>query len=176
MNFKLIWSNEIVRLKWMKIKEWWSGLAARERKIFAFGSCAVVILVIYQFIWSPWLYNIIAMRERIKTNQAILVWMQSADQEIQKIDNTSGQQKIISPIILLEFLQKQINQLGLEKALTQLKQSGNETIEMHFQKVEFDQLIRLLLLVARQHVIISQATIVAEGMPGMVNADIVLKF
>ncbi|OGT42634.1 MAG: hypothetical protein A3F42_07025 [Gammaproteobacteria bacterium RIFCSPHIGHO2_12_FULL_37_34] len=166
----------IYQEKWFKIKEWWLTLALRERKIITIGSCVAMILIVYAGIWSPWLNHIAFMRERVKTNQQVLSWMQSADQEIQKI-NKQTDHKIISPIILLTLLQKQMSQFGLEKNLTQLKQATNETIDMHFQKVEFDQLIRLLLFVTKQYAVsISQVTAIAEGTPGLVNADVVLKF
>lgn len=168
----------IIREYELKIKEWWANLAVRERKMLGIGGVIVFLLLIYLVFWSPLLEHIALMRAKIVANQQLLVWMQAADKEIQ---NPNAQvalpAKINSAVMLLNILRKGINQFGLEKGLTQLKQSGNETIEIHFQKVEFDQVVKFLLSVTKQYSItISQATIVAEGAAGVVNVDLFIKF
>jgi type II secretory pathway component PulM len=77
---------------------------------------------------------------------------------------------------MLSITKKYISQAGLDRYLTQLKQNTNESIEMHFQKVEFDRLIRLLtVLINEQHFTLLQISSVAENPSGIVNADVILK-
>ena len=162
---------------WQKLSEKWSHLASRERKMILIGSGFATLFIFYQFLWSPWLNHVVLMRQQIQTNHKLLTWMQSADQTMQKISLNTINNKNTSAVTLLATLQKQTNQFALEKGLTQLKQSTQDSIEMQFQKIEFDQLLRLLLSVTQQqNITISQATIVAENKPGIVNADLVLKF
>ena len=163
---------------WGKLKEWWLTLALREKQAVALGGALLGLFIFYQFMWMPYLHYVDAMRVRIKTQEKTLVWMQAADKEINKIESQSkNKSKSLTPVILLGFLQKQINQAGLEQNLTQLKQATNESIELHFQKVAFDKLIMFLIAVIReQSVMLTQMSVTTEkNIPGMVNADIILK-
>jgi type II secretory pathway component PulM len=105
--------------------------------------------------------------------------MQSADSEISMIEKqspgTTG--KPVSPVVLLSLLQKQIDAAGLGQNLTQLKQSSNASIEIHFQKVGFDKLSGLLIDAAKRYnVSVVQMSAAADnGTPGVVNADLILK-
>lgn len=163
---------------WSKIKEWWSNLASREKKAVILGTFFLGVFIVYQFIWTPYVNHVAAIRMRIVKQQQTLEWMQQADKEVRKINSDAGKNKnkITSPVILLGLLQKQINQDGLEQSLNQLKQASNDTIEMHFQKVEFNKLIRLLTAILKEgNVSINQMTAMSINTPGMVNADVILK-
>jgi len=149
----------------------------RDKQMTMLGGSLVSIFIVYQCLWSPYTSYVQDMRSRINKNQTLLEWMLAADNVIQKKERKSvPQNKLTSPIILLGFLQKQIAHAGLEQNLVQLKQASNETIEMHFQKVDFDKLIRMLIVILREeNVSITQLSALAEGAPGIVNSDIILK-
>ena len=161
----------------VKLKEWWSNLAPREKQAVTWGGALLGIFIIYQGIWSPYVDHIASMRNSIKSNQKTLVFMQEADKEIQKKESQSNTKaKTTSPVALLGFLQKQINQSQLNQQLTQLKQATNDSIELHFQKIEFDKLMNFLIkIVKEQSVSITQLSATAESSPGVVNADVMLK-
>ncbi|EKD71205.1 MAG: General secretion pathway protein M [uncultured bacterium] len=163
--------------QWLKIKEWWSTLAAREKQAVMVGSIFLSVFIVYQFMWSPLLNHLDVMRKRIKTDGDTLVWMQAAEAKIKKIDSETKQSShIISPVALMSVLQKQIESVGLAQNLSEIKQESNDSVAVHFQKVEFDKLIVFLATTVReQHIIISQFTAIADATPGLVNADIVLK-
>jgi general secretion pathway protein M len=162
---------------WIKVKEWWSALATREKRAVVLGGSIVALFIVYQGIWSPLKEQAASMRKRLVAQEKTLAWMQSADKTLQQIQGqATNRNKSTSPVMLLSVMQKQINQAGLEQNLTQLKQASNESIEMHFQKVDFDKLVKLLTLVIKeQRVSITQMSVVAESAPGTVNADVVLK-
>ena len=160
-----------------KVKDRWSALAVREKQAVAIGGSLLGIFVVYAGMWSPLVGHVANMRSRIESDQKTLTFLQVADKEIQKIErNVTAKNKAASPVVLLGVLQKQINHAGLDANLTQLKQATNETIEMHFQKIAFDKLVRLLMTVSKEQAIsVSQMSVTAENAPGMVNADITLK-
>lgn len=161
---------------WVKIQAWWMSLALREKQAISIGAALLVLFIVYQWIWSPYLEHVDTMRKRIISDQKTLSWMQTADKQIQSLE-TQGKSKTksISPVALLSQMQKQINRSGLEQFLTQLKQTTNEAIEVHFQKIEFDKFIKMLAsFMQEQDVTIVRMTITANT-PGYVNADIVMK-
>lgn len=160
-----------------KFKEWWQPLAMREKQAVAIGVSVVAIFIIYALIWSPLLNAAAAMRGRIQSEQKTLLWMQAADREIEKVEKqTQNKNNIIAPVALLSLLQQQIDAAGLGQTLTQLKQASNDSIEMHFQKVSFDKLIKLLTKTLKEHAVsITQMSVVADATPGAANVDVVLK-
>src|SRR3990167_1640892 len=157
------------------LKDRWQQLSLREQKALRFSGLLIVIFMIYQFMWSPFLQQVAMMRERIKSDEKILAFMQQTDRAIKEEESKiTPNNRLSSPALLLSFLQKQIVQAGLQHNLGQLKQASHDTIEMHFQSVEFDKLMQLLLLVIKeQHLMITQMSAVTEGTPGIVNVDII---
>lgn len=163
---------------WIKAKEWWSTLAAREKAAMTAGVAAAILFIVYQWVWSPFLEHVNQMRKRIVSDQETLAWMQSADQEIKKIESQAGSKtKAVSPVELLSRIQKQINQAGLEQSLSQLKQASNDSIEVHFQKVDFEKLMALLVdILKQQSVSVTQFSVISSGeSTGIVNADMIFK-
>lgn len=159
------------------MKEWWAGLALREKQMLMLGSVCVSLFLLYQLIWSPLLNQVQRMRERVQSEQRMMVWMRQADKNLTQLEREAKPvDKRLSPVALLSLLQTDIHQAGLEKGLLQLKQTSNDAITVKFQQVSFDQLIILLTNILKVHgVTLAQFSGVAQGTSGMVNADMTLK-
>lgn len=159
------------------IKEWWQQLTQREKQMVSAGSAVLSLFVLYAGIWSPYLDHLADMRKRIETGTHTLAWMQAADQRLRKLSvQTAANGKADSPVALMTFLQKQLEQTRLESALSELKQTGGDTVQINFHRVEFDKLIALLMTAVKQkQVTIQQLSVVTSDSPGMVNADVVLQ-
>lgn len=161
----------------IKFKDWWSHLAMREKQAILLGSAVILLFIVYQWIWAPLLAGKESLKKQIEIQTKTYIWMKAADQACAKIEKqTLNKNKPVPPVVFLGMMQKQIEQAGLEQSLSQLKQSTNESIEMHFQKVEFDKLMQLLIVTLKgQSVSVAQMSVLAESDPGLVNADITLK-
>lgn len=160
-----------------RLKAWWATLALREKQAVAAGSVVVLLFLIYEIIWSPIVDGAENMRKRIAADQKTLVWMQSADKALDKLEKQSSvKTSSTSPVALLALLQKKLLQAGFDEAAVQLKQSSNDSIDMHFQKVPFDSIMKLLLSIVKEfNVTITQMSAVAGNTPGVVDADLVLR-
>lgn len=163
--------------KWQEYKarfgEWWLGLAEREQQLLAIGAVVVGSFILYAGIWSPVMRHLEVMRKQILAQQKTLLWMKSADKEIQKLSGKKPQEvKAMTSLALISLLQKQIKQSGLAANLTSLKQASDNGVEIRFQKVEFDKLIIMLtLLVKEYHIHIDQMSAVGQGV-GVVDINI----
>lgn len=166
-----------MQVRWLKAKEWWSGLALREKQAVALGASILGIFILYQGIWSPYLASVASLRAHLTSQQKTLLWMQAADQAMQKMEEqTKAPSKSMSPVVFLSYLQKRIEAAGLVPALTQLKQASNDSIAVQFKKVEFDKLMALLISVIKeQHVTVTQMQATAESAIGVVNVSMMLK-
>jgi general secretion pathway protein M len=163
--------------QWIKLKEWWLSLAIREQQALTIGGAALSIFIIYQFVWAPFTDHVSILRQQITSKEKLWAWMEKTDKQIQDVQSrTKGRGKVLSPVVCLSFLQKKIQQARLESHLSQLRQVSADSIEMHFQKVEFDKFIRLLTrVVMDQGIAVSQLSIRIESTPGIVTADVMFR-
>ena len=160
---------------WTKLKEWWDQLALREQRAISMGGVLIAVFIFYQGIGSPSLHHLEVMRQKIVSAQKTLWWMQSADKVIRSHLSVMKPPPV-SPLVFLSQMHGQIKLAGLESFLTELKQSGNDSVEMHFQKIEFDKLAAFLIRVMKASpVTISQLSVSALEARGLVNAELVIK-
>lgn len=163
--------------EWQKLKTKWEQLSGREKQAVSIGGVIVAIFIAYQGIWAPLLNHADNLREQISADQKRLVWMQSADHELSKLEKqAAGLPSGVTPVVLLSQLQQQVQRAELDKFMKSLKQVSNHAIQMEFEQVEFDKLIPLLANVTKQQrIVISQLSITADHTPGVVNATILIK-
>lgn len=160
-----------------KVKDWWSNLATRERRMVSIGGSLTFIFIFYQLLWSPYTVYVNDLRERIIVQQKTLAWMQAADAELSVSTAVNRPTAVkTTPIVLLSLIKKQINQFGLSQSLKQLKQNSSDSVEIQFQKVNFDKMISLIIdTLDEQAVTITQMTVNPDKGIGVVNANIILK-
>lgn len=160
----------------LKLKERWVQLANRERKVLILGGAALIFFAAYQLIWAPIFTSINDLRKKISTEQSLLGWMQTANQEMNQFAKRPRKKSNTPSLMtLLSETQKEIQILGLNKSLKQLKQINHQSIAMHFQKAPFDEIITLLInLNKNQSVDITQMTVNKTNVPGLVNAEVIL--
>ena len=161
---------------WIKLKEWHAQLEQRERRMVNIGGAALAFAIFYFGIWSPFLGPVDGLRTTISSEQKTLAWMKDAEQKIKQLSaENSGDQQALTPVAMLALLQERVDQAGMKDALKQMKQAANDSIQLQFKNVSFDQLIKLLIGVMKSsRVNITQFNVIAESTPGMVNADVML--
>lgn len=168
----------MLHYKLNKYKEWWNNLAQREQRLLLIGSISLTLFMIYIFFWSPLSAASELMRQRISKNEKLVVWMQAVNQEINELTQfkSADKNKSYSPVEMISVLQNQINRAHLQDQLTQIKQTGNDAIEIHFQKVNFDKLSAMLIKLSEtQNITITQIAVKATNSSGFVSADVTLK-
>lgn len=154
------------------MKQWWLGLSLREKQIVSIGSMMAAIFIIYAWIWSPLNHKINTMRTQITQNQELLNWMQLADKQL---ENTSDQKKTVSSESLLSLTQHQIKQSTFANQLSELRQGENDTVQLSFKQISFDNLITWLMDAGReQGLTVTQMTVTAYNTPGIVSAELQL--
>lgn len=169
------WRQRLLQRR-QQFETWWHDLGLRERKMIIAATIFIGILIAYEGIWSPYHAYIASLRTRILAQQKTLVWMQKADREITAIAKHHQPNKTIdSPVALLSHLQQQIALAGFNLQLKNLKQTANDAVQLTLTKVDFNQLMKMLIqMMQTDAIIIQQATIVATETSGIVNADLIL--
>lgn len=157
------------------MRDRWNNLNLREKQMLSLGSLVIVSLLIYFFLWSPLDSSVSNLRNQIEHDQELLTWMQDANKQIQSIGKTSA--PTLRPKgSLLSTIQKEVNRSPLAKNLNQLHQADNDSVQVSFQKVNFDQLmIWLIDFSKRENLTITQIVITPSHVSGIVTADLILK-
>lgn len=161
------------------MKEWWQQLASREKNTVMVGGVVVLLFLIYALIWSPISSGVARLRNNITKNQQLLVWLQGVDKQLRILGGSQSEtttEAFTSPAALLGWLQSSIQQAGIARQLTQIKEGADESITLHFQEIDFDTLIAWLVQAKQeQHFNITQMTVIKLAAPGVVQVDLVLQ-
>ena len=160
-----------------RIKEKWQTIAPREKKAIIVGVLFTCFIVFYQFIWSPISENNALLRKKIVNDRKILAWLIHADQALTRMEKQHNPNKPhVNPVMLLGNLQKQLAKSNLARYVSQLKQASHDTIELHLQKVSFDEAMHFLTQIqSTEPIQILQMMTTASTEPGIVDMDLDLK-
>ncbi len=170
----------MLRLQFNKIKQaildFWAKREKREQQTLVIGGGVVGLLLIYAILISPLFQHLSDLRDTIAHDEKTLAWMRGMDNAIaQYADQPIQTQKQLTTVDALATLQKAVQTSSLADGLTGLKQNNSNSVELHFQHISFDALMRFLgkLLKANALTITSFSSTATES-PGVVNADIIL--
>ena len=159
------------------MKDRWNQLALRERQTLSVGGFFLCAFLIYILLWVPLTERTNLLRKQITANQNLLTWMQEADKRIQLLEKTTQEKPLThTEGSLLSIVQKQINRTPLVSALTDLHQLETDSVQLTFQKVSFDQLMKWLIQITDQEgLVITQLTVTPGTTPGIADVVLVLK-
>ena len=156
--------------------QFWSKRDKREQQTLMIGGAVVGVLLIYAAIISPVFQHLSDLRETIQHDEKTLAWMRGMDNAIaQYADQPIEAQKELTTIDALATLQKAVQTSPLADGLTSLKQNNSNSIELHFQRISFDALMRFLgKLLKANALTLTSFSSTASDTPGVVNADMIL--
>lgn len=128
------------------MKTWWMQLAARERRLVAFGAAVLAGGLIYALIWHPLAQDIARNEARVAQQRADLAWMQQAALRMRALQSQPGRKTppAIAGQPLGAVLHANLRAQGLDSAVDERAQAENGSIRVTFKRVPFDALLRCL--------------------------------
>lgn len=158
------------------MKEWWINSGRREKQIVILGGFFVVLFLLYIILLAPLSSLNDSLRDDIVRDKKTLAWMKEADQRIHAMEKMSQKNtSTTSSAALLSDLQKSVNESSIANNLVQLSQTENSAVQLIFQKVNFDTLIKWLIeLWKKQNITVKQMTVTPNGSMGLVDATVVV--
>jgi general secretion pathway protein M len=158
------------------MKNWWLNLSLREKQAASLGAILLGIFIIYEILFAPLITKNEKLRQKIRSNQTLLLWMQDTNTKIQSLTKNKTKLSHKNSASLLSALQNAINNSKIAKNVSQLQQSEEDSVQLHLQKVSFDELITWLTLTCQENkLLIVEMAATFSGEPGLVNVDIKLK-
>ena len=155
------------------MKEWWINLALREKQSLVLGSLVLLIVLLYEILWMPFSHINDSLREQISQDQTLVSWMEKTDQQIQSLKQlTQKNTSITTSAGLLSLLQNEIHHSPFANNLAQFSQAENNSVQIRFQKINFDSLMQWLIQLWHKHgVSVLRITVTPNGALGIVDVN-----
>jgi type II secretory pathway component PulM len=145
-------------------------LSARERRIVQLAALLVPVMLVVGVL-LPLDHSVSQTHDRLMKKRTDLEWMQSVVGEIALAPRppaTGGES-------LLVIVDRSARESGLAGALAGSEPAGPGALSLRLQKASFDALVGWLGRLSQQNGIrVDSATIDGAGVPGLVNAALVL--
>ena len=147
-----------------------AALSPRERRLLLLGAIAAVAILIFGML-IPLDRSVSHAQDRLAKKRADLSWMQSVAPQIAVIPPPSTARGES----LLVIVDRSAREAGLANALSGSEPGGPGNLSVRLEKASFDMLVGWLARLAQQNgVTVDSAIIEKSGVPGLVNANIVL--
>jgi general secretion pathway protein M len=145
-------------------------ISERERRILAIGALLVAVLLVVGVL-LPLDHSVAQTHARLLKKRTDLEWMQGVVAEIR----AAPQPPAAAGESLLVIVDRSARESGLAGALAGSEPAGPQALSLRLQKAPFDALITWLGRLSQQNGIrVDSATIDNAGVPGLVNAAVVL--
>jgi general secretion pathway protein M len=151
--------------------ERWQQLAPRERLILGIATALAVVIVGWNYLWSPIRAGTVELRESVAERARLIVDLRRAA----NLGDTAGSGATAGgDQALVVLVDQTARPLGI--ATTGTRPGGADTIRVSFRDQEFARLVQWLTLLQTQYgVAASSASISSTGQPGLVTGQIELE-
>lgn len=156
------------------MKEWFDGLAPRERLMVSAAAVVVVLALIYVAAWSPLVSSVTRLQQSVEEQQALKRWMQQSAAEVNRLRGAGG--AAADHRSLLAVVDQTSKQSQLGPAVKRIEPDGQELVRVALEQASFDDVIGWLATLQRNFgVSVADLSIDRQADSGRVNARITLK-
>ena len=158
------------------MREWWDGLATRERLILLAGGALLTVMLLWALLWQPLVSEVRRMEDEVAAQRENLRWMQASAAELQQLRGSGAQAAAgLGGRSLLGAADQSARSAGLGSGLKRIEPDGADAVRVRLEGVSFDKVILWLDGLAREAgVIASSVTVERTEAPGLVNVRLSL--
>lgn len=154
------------------VKQWFNGLAARERRFVAIGGIAALVIVLLMAV-LPLQRSAAALEQRVATKRDDLAWMRSVAPALASAGPVS--ETPITQESLVVTVDRTARESSLGEALARSEPAAQGGQRVQLNAARFDMMVAWLARLRQQHGIrVVAATIERTEQPGLVNATVEL--
>jgi general secretion pathway protein M len=156
------------------VKEWFNGLAPRERIMVSLAAAVVVLALVYAAAWSPLSSSVDRLEQSVEEQQSLKQWMQQSAAEVNRLRSTAGSGG--DHRSLLAVVDQTSKQSQLAPAVKRVEPDGQELVRVTLEQASFDDLVTWLgNLQQRFGVNVADVSIDRQADSGRVNVRLTLK-
>jgi len=154
----------------------WSVLKKSEQSIIIYGLLAILIAALYFYAWVPYNKSIKSFQQKIAYVQEDIIWLKSISMEIEQLKSASVKSAGTYSGSLINIVDKSIKKNKLNKNVSLLEKNGADKVVIQFNKIAFDDLIKLMGYITRRYgILIKNIDIQRDDNGKLVNSRVILK-
>ncbi|MGD2117897.1 MAG: type II secretion system protein GspM [Chromatiales bacterium] len=148
-------------------------LQAREQKILGFGALLLLILLLYEAVWTPLNERVELMHNQVSAQQQRISSLQQIVTEYQALQPVETSRPRVRQS-LLSLLDRTSKQHQIKENIRSLTPDGNQKVRMRIVDAEFDRLAAWLANLSKLGLKVQQIDINREDAEGLVSAGILV--
>jgi len=140
----------------MQFFAWFHQLELREQRVLMGGTLLTIGLLTYFLLWQPLRQAQYDLKNRVTAQQATLLWMQTAAQQIQQLRaNKNGHNSTTQP--LLSTIERSLQTEPLAKLTKRIEPKSDSEVRVNIEQISFTELVTWLALLQNQFAIQAQS-------------------
>ena len=153
----------------MKLRDWYAGLAERERLIVLWGGAATVVLLVAGIVWQLGV-SVAGAEARVERRRQDLAWIEAVTPQVQRLPAGRADEPLTIAV------DRMAREGGLADKLAGVEPAANGALRARFTGASFDSLALLLARLQKERGVQAEtASISATGEPGLVDATFVIR-
>src|SRR5215510_6536925 len=152
------------------LREWWGARAPRERAIIAGSGAALILAIIWAYVWEPLTADrarLIDVLPRLRAQAAQVAAHGAEVDQLRAAVQARGPAPAPQSVI-----EETMKATGLTGALVSVSPLGEGRVQVALRPVPFDSLVRLVAQLAEaQGMAVDAIALKAAGEPGKVQVD-----
>lgn len=159
-----------------ELRQWFDGLAPRERVAVIAGAAVVALALFYYGLWAPLNNSVVESRQRLANQAAETRWMLGIRDEARLLQSSNTQRRVKGRNeSLLSIVDATSRENGLGEAVRRIQPEDTDQATVTLAQANFNQLLFWLRTLQRDYgVSASQLTVTRDDEAGTVQARITL--
>ena len=160
------------------MRDWYEGLAPRERLLITIGGAAFVVIMLWSQAWLPLTRAVEEAQQSQLDQQALLSWI---EQQVPKLEavraagNGENTPSALSQGQLLLLADRGAKAIGLGDSIQRSNPESGGGVRVVLEDAQFDLVVRWLAELAREHgITVANMVTTAKDVPGQVDARVSL--
>lgn len=153
----------------MTLRDWYAGLAERERRVVRWGGPAAALLLLVGLVWQLGA-SVVKAQERVDRRRADLAFIEAATPIVQTMPTARAGESLTIAV------DRMAREGGLSEQLAGVEPAANGALRARFTAASFDSLMLLLARLQKERGAQAEsASVTASGAAGLVDATIVIR-
>lgn len=153
----------------------WSALKKSEQSMLIYGLLFVLLTMLYFYLWTPYKKSINDNQDKITHVREDIVWLETMSKKIKQLKTGSNTSVGSYSGSLIDIIDKSIKQNKLNEKVSLLEKSGSDKVVIQFNKIPFDELIKLMGYIKKRYgILIKNIDVKRSDNDKLVNSRIIL--
>ena len=152
------------------LRQYWSTLSRRERRISVFGILVALSILFYTLLWAPLQDDLNRLRNQVRVQSVDLAWMQEQYPVVKGYFADQNSKKQTRNLPLLTIIDQTSRKYRIRHVIKQIQPGKEEgTARVWFDQIVFEDWLRWLGQISGRGIAIQRVSITRSSNKPLVN-------